>query len=137
MNRVVNWLRQAEAQLDAWGRPAWIAAMVLGFILIWPIGLAILFYMIWSNRMSCGKSHRNWRRQSGRNTGNTAFDQYREETLQRLEEEQSAFEGFLKRLRQAKDKAEFDQFMADRRNAAASEAPASAAPTGGGAPALA
>jgi hypothetical protein len=137
MNRVVNWLRQAEAQLDAWGRPAWIAAMVLGFILIWPIGLAILFYMIWSNRMSCGKSHRHWRRQSGRNTGNTAFDQYREETLQRLEEEQSAFEGFLKRLRQAKDKAEFDQFMADRRNAAASETPASAAPTGGGAPALA
>ena len=119
MNRVGNWLKQAEAQLDAWGRPAWIAAMVLGFILIWPIGLAILFYMIWSNRMSCGKSHRHWRRHGARNTtGNTAFDQYREETLQRLEEEQSAFEGFLTRLREAKDKAEFDQFMADRRNAA-------------------
>jgi hypothetical protein len=115
MNRVVNWLKQAEAQLDAWGRPAWIAVMVLGFILIWPIGLAILFYMIWSNRMSCGKSHRRWRRHDAQGTGNIAFDQYREETLQRLEEEQSAFEGFLKRLRQAKDKAEFDQFMSDRR----------------------
>lgn len=121
MNRVVEWLKNAEAQLDAWGRPAWFAVMVLGFILIWPIGLAILFYMIWSNRMSCGKSHRHWRRHRAHGTGNAAFDQYREETLQRLEEEQTAFESFLKRLREAKDKAEFDQFMADRRKATTGE----------------
>ncbi len=48
-------------------------------------------------------------------TGNRAFDEYREETLRRLEEEQRAFMEFLDRLRHAKDKAEFDQFMADRR----------------------
>ena len=52
-------------------------------------------------------------------SGNTAFDEYREETLHRLEEEQGEFESFLERLRQAKDKAEFDQFMTDRRSPAA------------------
>jgi Protein of unknown function (DUF2852) len=41
--------------------------------------------------------------------------EYREETLRRLEEEQREFHDFLARLRMAKDKAEFDQFMAERR----------------------
>lgn len=47
-------------------------------------------------------------------TGNRAFDAYKEETLRRLEREQTEFEAFLERLREAKDKAEFDQFMDDR-----------------------
>ena len=47
-------------------------------------------------------------------SGNRAFDEYREETLRRLEDEQREFLAFLDRLRHAKDKAEFDQFMADR-----------------------
>ncbi len=119
MHTLSRWLRDAEAWLDARGRGAWIAAMVLGFIFIWPIGLALLFYMIWSNRMSCSTFRRN--RPSFRmmkSTGNTAFDTYRDETLKRLEDEQSAFHSFLDRLRQAKDKAEFDQFMDDRRRKA-------------------
>ena len=49
-------------------------------------------------------------------SGNRAFDEYRMETLRRLEEEQSEFREFLDRLRMAKDKSEFDQFMAERRN---------------------
>jgi hypothetical protein len=51
-----------------------------------------------------------------RSSGNHAFDEYRAETLRRLEEEQREFRDFLNRLRQAKDKAEFEQFMAERRN---------------------
>src|SRR5215472_7283484 len=47
-------------------------------------------------------------------SGNRAFDEYRAETLRRLEDEQREFIAFLERLRHAKDKAEFDQFMADR-----------------------
>jgi hypothetical protein len=47
-------------------------------------------------------------------TGNRAFDEYRTETLRRLEEEQREFKEFLDRLRHAKDKTEFDQFMAER-----------------------
>src|SRR5271165_7581914 len=48
-------------------------------------------------------------------SGNRAFDEYRSETLKRLEEEQREFKDFLARLRFAKDRAEFDQFMAERR----------------------
>jgi hypothetical protein len=51
-----------------------------------------------------------------RSSGNHAFDEYRNETLRRLEEEQREFRDFLDLLRHAKDKAEFDQFMAERRN---------------------
>lgn len=55
-------------------------------------------------------------------TGNTAFDAYKSETLRRLEQEQTEFEAFLERLREAKDQAEFDQFMDDRSRRAAEEA---------------
>ena len=49
-------------------------------------------------------------------SGNRAFDEYRTETLQRLEEEQREFKDFLTRLRHAKDKEEFDQFMAQHKS---------------------
>ncbi len=54
-------------------------------------------------------------------SGNAAFDNYRSETLKRLEDEQKEFTGFLERLRRAKDQAEFDQFMAERRDKPAGE----------------
>ncbi|QIE44743.1 DUF2852 domain-containing protein [Pseudohalocynthiibacter aestuariivivens] len=116
-NRLVMWLSRAEDWLDARGRGAWIAAMVLAFIVVWPVGLALLFYMIWSNKMNCSKSgHARLGRRSvtHRSSGNSAFDAYRDETLRRLQDEQENFEAFLDRLRQAKDKSEFDQFMDDR-----------------------
>ena len=56
-------------------------------------------------------------------SGNRAFDDYRSETLKRLEEEQREFKEFLERLRFAKDRAEFDQFMAERRNRPREEGP--------------
>lgn len=56
-------------------------------------------------------------------SGNRAFDEYRAETLRRLEEEQREFMEFLDRLRHAKDKAEFDQFMAERGRRPQGEAP--------------
>ncbi len=46
-----GWLAKSEAWLDSKGKGAWIATMVLGFIFFWPVGLAILAYMIWSKRM--------------------------------------------------------------------------------------
>ncbi len=97
--------------------------MVLGFILFWPIGLALLAYMIWSKRMfskSCATRTRH-AMSTMRPTGNSAFDAYKAETLRRLEEEQTNFEAFLERLREAKDKAEFDQFMEERAKAAKAE----------------
>ena len=94
--------------------------MIVGFIIFWPIGLGILAYLIWSGKMHDwkGQTCRHWRgrhrNRHGRQTGNTAFDAYRDQTLKRLEEEQQAFEEFLDRLRRAKDQQEFDQFMTER-----------------------
>jgi hypothetical protein len=112
--------------LDDLGKPAWIALLVLTFILFWPLGLALLAYLIWSGRMGC-HGNKHWRermregmhrwqsRDSARST-NSAFDDYREETLKRLEEEEREFRTFLDRLRRANDKAEFDEFMAERKH---------------------
>ncbi|MDP4031501.1 MAG: DUF2852 domain-containing protein [Pseudorhodobacter sp.] len=116
---ITSWPRRAEAWLDDRGKGAWIAAMVLGFIAFWPVGLAILAYMIWSKRMfnrtACGARHVTPQyHRATPSSGNSAFDAYKAETLRRLEEEQGAFEAFLQRLREAKDKSEFDNFMADR-----------------------
>ncbi len=125
---------EVAAKLDEYGKPAWIGVMILGFIVFWPIGLAILFYMIWSGRMGCSKyytkhggqgrwwntehkRHRHRRKNGGgRSSGNLAFDEYKEETLRRLEDEQKDFHDYLEQLRMAKDKTEFDQFMTDRKN---------------------
>jgi hypothetical protein len=54
-----------------------------------------------------------WLRHNGKTQAgeSAAFNDYRMETLRRLEEEQAEFQRFLDQLRAAKDKAEFDQFM--------------------------
>lgn len=132
------------ARIDDFGKPAWIALMVLGFIVFWPIGLAILAYLLWSGRMGCGwnrgdmerwrehaadrweRKRERWERHMQkwgghhrgglRPTGNRAFDEYREEALRRLEEEAQEFRAFLERLRMAKDRQEFDEYMRERRN---------------------
>ena len=122
---------RAESWLDERGKGAWIAAMVLGFIFFWPVGLALLAYMIWSKRMfrnSCTGMTRT--RYMHKSSGNSAFDAYKNETLRRLEEEQDNFEAFLKRLREAKDKAEFDQFMNDRAKATRDDDASDATSTG-------
>lgn len=138
-------------RLDELGRPAWIALMILSFFVFFPLGLAMLAFLIWSGRMSCHYgSNDRWNRKMERlqekmdrvrnamggqsygrgpfwggtpSSGNRAFDEYRSETLKRLEEEQREFRDFLDRLRFAKDKTEFDQFMTERRNRPAPEAP--------------
>jgi hypothetical protein len=131
-------MQEMVMKLDELGKPAWIALMVVSFILFWPIGLAVLAFLLWSGRMGCGsaRNRSRWqqrmadrwdrgasawsgggRRDGGFSaSGNRAFDEYREETLKRLEEEQHQFREFLERLRMAKDRAEFDQFMTERRS---------------------
>jgi len=54
---------------------------------------------------------------STQSSGNQSFDAYRKALMQRLEKEQSQFEGFLVRLRNAKDKHQFDKFMDDHARA--------------------
>jgi len=133
------------AKLDEWERRSWdlpkpvaIVLVIYGFIIWWPLGLAALAFFIWSRGMGCGGyGAERWQHKMERmqarmdsmrermgggggywqppSSGNKAFDEYRLETLRRLEEEQREFQQFLDRLRFAKDKSEFDQFMAERR----------------------
>lgn len=119
-----------------------VALMILGFIFFWPLGLAMLAYIIWGEEMremfkdiksrvdhefkSSGCRHRRDRGLSSSGfakTGNAAFDEYRKAELERLEEERrkleaerAEFEEFLVELRRAKDKEEFDRFMDARHN---------------------
>ncbi|MEM7444627.1 MAG: DUF2852 domain-containing protein [Pseudomonadota bacterium] len=129
-------MSSVAAKLDDFGLPGWIAVTVLAFIVFWPLGLAILVYLFWSGRMSFGSNRgmsrwrRDWndkmsenmprwcgpRRHAQYSSGNDAFDEYRQQTMDRLEQEQEEFQEFLKQLRSAKDRTEFDQFMANRRS---------------------
>jgi len=122
-------------------RPAWtpltIALMVIGFMLFWPLGLIMLAYILWGDRVPEFKRHfagmrRDWSRSWGgcgphrssyQQSGNSAFDDYRERELRRLdeerrkiEEERREFEAFVHNLRRARDQEEFDRFMRDRQN---------------------
>lgn len=125
-------------------KPAWspltIALMVLGFIIFWPLGMAVLAYILWGEYFGgshekaeswvanqkqsfksrgCGHGHGHRGYRSA--TGNAAFDEYRDEQLKRLEEERrkldedrAAFEEYLANLHKARDREEFDRFMRDR-----------------------
>lgn len=124
-------------------KPEWsaltIALMVLGFIIFWPLGFAVLAYILWGEYFGGSKERADaWlkeqkhafkakRGQHGSYcsthsaTGNAAFDEYREEQLKRLEEERrrldeerEAFEEYLANLHKARDREEFDRFMRER-----------------------
>jgi hypothetical protein len=142
-------------------RPAWtpatIALMVIGFMVFWPLGLAMLAYIIWGDRLegfkrdanhatdgifagcrrASDKAHR-WGHGSAR-TGNVAFDDWRTKELERLDEERrkleemrDEFDEYARELRRAKDQEEFDRFMANRNKstAPATKGPDNGSPTG-------
>ncbi len=94
--------------------PLSIAAIVLGFVVWWPIGIAVLAYILWGGSVD-GAVNDAWNRvRTPRSSGNRAFDEYKEQTLKRLEEEQDAFADFVEKLRAARDREEFERFMAER-----------------------
>ncbi len=129
-------------------RPAWtpatIALMVIGFMVFWPLGFAMLAYIIWGDRLDGFKRDVNratdgifagcrrgsdkasrWGHGSAR-TGNVAFDDWREKELERLNEERrkldemlTQFDEYARELRRAKDQDEFDRFMAARNKSTA------------------
>lgn len=124
-------------------KPQWspltIGLMVLGFIIFWPLGLAMLGYILWGEKFggSSEKAEAYWAKTRSwfssekahgfahaGSSGNAAFDAYRESQLRRLEEERrrldeeiEAFHEYMETLRRAKDREEFDRFMSERRGA--------------------
>ena len=144
------WKHQGYRRCSRW-HPLELAAMIVGFIVFWPIGLAILFLKIaqkkegypgdlfsyardkaaskwqgWnaSQQTWCGTWSGSYQSRGMRATGNSAFDDWRNAELARLEEErrklveaEREFSEYLDRLRRARDREEFDRFMNERRNA--------------------
>jgi hypothetical protein len=124
------------SKLDRLGKVAWLAIMALGFATAWPFGLAMLAYLAGSGRLQAWRiryagapgawfnigrgSPASGSGLGGRNactpsSGNQVLDNYRSEALSRLEEKRRKFQAYLGRLRKARDKAEFDAFMAEWR----------------------
>lgn len=115
-----------------------IPVTIVALNIFWPAGVAIAIILAWRGGFAptgpiappagdveeIAKSLIPTTAQ--RQTGNASFDAYRQDMIDRLETEQRNFEAFLGRLHEAKDRAEFDQFMDDRAKAA-SERTANAA----------
>lgn len=121
-------------------RRGWeIAGIILGFIFAWPLALA---YLVWkmlgyplpNEARTFLDQNFGWLYGSDRfasrfasgvhPSGNSAFEEYRRRELERLEEERRrldeesrAFAEFLEELKRARDREEFDAFMARRRGA--------------------
>ena len=121
-------------------RPAWtpatIAMMIVGFMIYWPLGLAMIGYILWGDRLDMfkrdvnettdrvfgGLKRRGATAFTANRTGNVAFDDWRQAELSRLDEERrklheasAEFEAYARELRRAKDQEEFDRFMRDRK----------------------
>jgi hypothetical protein len=122
-------------------KPGWspltIALMVIGFITFWPLGLLVLAYIIWGEKFGgsadraqgwvnkqkawCGNQKFRHGFGSQSTSGNAAFDEYRDEQLKRLDEERrrldeevNGFNEYMRNLRMARDREEFDRFMRDK-----------------------
>ena len=120
-------------------RPAWtpvtIAMMVVGFMIAWPLGIAMIAYIIWGDRLEDFKQDVNKATDKVADTfksatkpsrssyyGNAAFDEWREVELGRLDEERrkldetrAEFDSYQRDLRRARDKEEFDAFLKSRK----------------------
>jgi hypothetical protein len=125
------------------GRALEIVGIILGFIFVWPLALAYLVWKLLGYPVPNEAKEffeKNFSRMSDSfrprphfsATGNFAFEEYRKRELERLEQERRrlddearAFAEFVEELKRARDREEFDNFMARRRSAG----PASVSPS--------
>ena len=116
-----------------------VGATLGAFVVFWPLGLVALFVKmkkgeLWNGASTMQAPWANWQKHSenvssfagnwqrGQGfSGNAAFDDYRKVEIEKLEaqrrkldEERKAFDEFLSKLRHAKDRDDFERFMADR-----------------------
>jgi hypothetical protein len=104
--------------------PMELVAMIVGFVIFWPAGLAILAWKKWTGATPGERNVRHGA-ELERNTGNSAFEDFKRAELARLEDErrklvdaQAEFGDFLDRLKRARDREEFERFMTERRGPA-------------------
>jgi hypothetical protein len=118
-----------------------VGAVLGSFALFWPLGIVALFVKIKKGELWSGASDMkapwntdwsNWKKPEGfgdfnskwkqpHTSGNQAFDDYRRAELdkldalrRKLDEDRKAFDQFVTKLRQAKDREDFERFMNDR-----------------------
>ncbi len=103
-----------------------IPVTIVALNVFWPAGVAIAIILAWRGGFaptgSPPAAPRNVEEavkslmptQAQKASGNASFDAYRADMIARLEAEQDQFDGFLGRLRDAKDQSEFDAFMDER-----------------------
>ena len=102
-----------------------IPVTIVALNVFWPGGIALAIILAWRGGFAPGqraaqpieetvKSLLPDAATAPQSSGNASFDAYRSDMIARLETEQTHFENFLGRLRDAKDKSEFDKFMDDR-----------------------
>ena len=113
----------------------YIGATVLAFIVFWPIGLAMLIWAIWGERMKASRISRriadfnirdvaqftNPINPINRRPDNMALAEYLEREQQRLRTEQEkldelvkAFDAFKDAEQRSKDQRDFDEFLKRR-----------------------
>lgn len=135
-------IQTASAPRQVSSRSRWTALnillMVIGFVVFWPLGLAMIAWIIWGEEIArmAEDAKAQFRTMTERTpfragvaeTGNVAFDEYRTRELKRLEEERrrleemrAEFDSFLKELRRVKDQEEFERFMANYRSRTGSD----------------
>ena len=100
------------------------APMMLLFMAVFVAGMLFMMRMHRSrvgagSAGTCGgldlsNSSGNAFRSESPAAGHSAFEEYRQETLRRLDQEQREFQEFIRRLRMARGKVEFDQFMTEQ-----------------------
>ena len=102
-----------------------IVAVAMAFDATWVAGVAViaLLFPLWMKSPAFAHQTKTTSHKAPkvsdvapqtptvRPSGNASFDAYREDVLNRLEQESADFERFLTRLRDARDAQEFDNFM--------------------------
>ncbi len=118
-------VKSAKQRKKSGWTPIGIAALVLGFMVAAPIGLAVLAYILWGGRIDDLISDAvdmikgvTSRKPSGfrGSSGNAAFDDYKAATLRDLEEQQAEFAEYVDQLRQARDREEFEHYMKSKKS---------------------
>lgn len=121
--------------------PMKVAAVVAGFAIFPPLGVAALVYFVWKSRRASSWDpayaagpgfaspgyHRHCGRGRGRWTGNAAFDEHQADVMQNLRAERDAFRSFRQEQRRKRDQEAYDSFRATQ--GPVGEPPAPEAPT--------
>ncbi len=121
-------------ELNELGELAWVPVVLLAAVMAWRSRSAMLagfarggWLQAWRDGAASAPGSwvlvqagsalqwmRGFRRNGGPPSGNQSFDSYRDDALRKLKKEQCEFRAYLAQLHQARERSEFNAFMAER-----------------------